>query len=740
MNSASKLRLCNIAGPALLTVAADTPFVEVLRQFAARQVSSLIVIEAGQPVGIVTERDLVRLMGAGPADERPVRAIMSKPLLITRDDLDFPAAQLMMSNRAIRHLVLVDAAGVLLGVASESDFCRHLGCDVFAAIQSLGTVIDRGVELLAPGQPLAAALQIMSTRRIDYVLIGQVGRAAGIFTEGDVPRLFAQALDPAAVTVGEVMTDPLHTIGGEVEVADAARQMALHGLRHLAVVDAGGEMMGVISQHRMLERLGAVLMEENRSQLESRLSVVLEATGVGTWEYDHQRELLIRSQGLNKVMSFSSDMVHEKLDDILQRVHPEDYGRVAAVFRELRQGAVEQFSIDYRIQGGDGQMRWMTSRGRLVECDGAGKPLRSAGVAINIEPQKTSEMQLRLSEARFRGLIENVPLPLCQVNARGELIFINQHFTEEFGYTLEDVPNLAAWWRRAYPDESYRAWVLETWNEAVRIAAKSHSVIHPVEYSVTCRNGSVRVVEISGITFGDDFLATFIDVTERRHQQALLLFSNAILRHISIGAPLAEVLDFIAREIEEQEPDMRCSVLLLDESGQQLRHGAAPSLPRDYCATIDGEMIGPRACACGKAAYLGEAVFVADIATDPLWDGYRETAQQHGLAACWSSPIISSTGAVLGTFAVYWAAPRSAVGPVARGYVESATALAAIAIEGVQREAELHRMINELRRWQQLTLGREGRVLELKREVNALLGRLGDAPRYGSVVDGGEMA
>jgi GAF domain-containing protein len=218
-----------------------------------------------------------------------------------------------------------------------------------------------------------------------------------------------------------------------------------------------------------------------------------------------------------------------------------------------------------------------------------------------------------------------------------------------------------------------------------------------------------------------------------RQEQALLEFSNAILQRISTAAPLAEVLNFIACGIEAIEPEMRCSVLLLDQSGQHLLYGAAPSLPREYNTAIDGIEIGPSVGSCGTAAYRGEAVFVADIACDPLWANFKGLALGCGLAACWSSPIMSTQGKVLGTFAVYWTTPRQEVSSIARRYVETATRLAGIAIESARRETVLHGQLEELRRWQQLTLGREGRVLSLKREVNGLLARLGEPPRYGSV-------
>jgi GAF domain-containing protein len=100
------------------------------------------------------------------------------------------------------------------------------------------------------------------------------------------------------------------------------------------------------------------------------------------------------------------------------------------------------------------------------------------------------------------------------------------------------------------------------------------------------------------------------------------------------------------------------SILLLDPDGKHLRNGAAPSLPKDYSQAIDGLEIGACAGSCGTAAYLGAAVYVSDIASDPLWADYKEIALQHGLRACWSIPILTHGGKVLGTFAMYHREPR----------------------------------------------------------------------------------
>lgn len=108
--------------------------------------------------------------------------------------------------------------------------------------------------------------------------------------------------------------------------------------------------------------------------------------------------------------------------------------------------------------------------------------------------------------------------------------------------------------------------------------------------------------------------------------------------------------------------DLLTSVLLVDAEGGRLLHGAAPTLPTAYCEAIHGIEIGPGVGSCGTAAYLGHAVYVTDIATDPLWTNFRDLALAHGLRACWSTPILDRAGKVIATFAIYHRTPR---GPTA---------------------------------------------------------------------------
>jgi GAF domain-containing protein len=155
---------------------------------------------------------------------------------------------------------------------------------------------------------------------------------------------------------------------------------------------------------------------------------------------------------------------------------------------------------------------------------------------------------------------------------------------------------------------------------------------------------------------------------------------------IAAGAPLRDVLSELVLMIEAQSPEMLCSILLLSDDGNHVRHAVAPSLPENYIKVIDGSPIGPKHGSCGTAMFRGKPVIVTDIATDPLWDDYRNFAWAIIVAACWSTPILSSKGKVLGSFAMYYRQPRGPK-PEEQHLTDVATKLASRAIEhSVARE------------------------------------------------------
>ncbi len=178
---------------------------------------------------------------------------------------------------------------------------------------------------------------------------------------------------------------------------------------------------------------------------------------------------------------------------------------------------------------------------------------------------------------------------------------------------------------------------------------------------------------------------------ELRQAREIAAAHNRAHELIAADAPLSDVLEALVDGIEHFDPDVRASVLMLDRDARTLHHAAGARLPADYRAFIDGVAIGPHVGSCGRAAALGEEVITPDIARDPNWEGFAETALGHGLRHCWSTPVFDRAGDVLGTFALYGATAREPDGDILE-FLRDAARLAGIAIE---RRRALERLTHE---------------------------------------------
>jgi diguanylate cyclase (GGDEF)-like protein/PAS domain S-box-containing protein len=207
-------------------------------------------------------------------------------------------------------------------------------------------------------------------------------------------------------------------------------------------------------------------------------------------------------------------------------------------------------------------------------------------------------------------------------------------------------------------------------------------------------DGSVRILLSRGSVDVDHagravrMLGACQDVTERKRTEQLEAGQHEILAGIAAQRPLAQSLEQIARLHETMNPGALCSLLLLDETGRHVLHGAAPSLPEAYSHAMHGLEIGDEHGSCGTAAWRCERVVVADLAHHPYWENYKALALAYGLKACWSTPVFGSTGQVLGTFAVYYREPREPR-PEELYNIDRMLPITSIAIESEQRVGRL---------------------------------------------------
>ena len=340
---------------------------------------------------------------------------MTAPVVTVAADLGFGSACTELRRRGIRHLVVVGAAGEACGMVSQTDLRRHVGGEVVRRLGELEELLDRDIPALPPGAPLSAAIEAMSTQRSSFVLVVEGRRPAGIVTERDVPRLLLAGAAVASRPLAEVKCAPLVTLAVGQPVHEAVALMGERGIRHLTVVDRAGDLVGVFSQARLLQRLGLEILEESweeerqlrdeKSRLETRLQLSLEAAALGVWEYDHVAGSTSWDPALLRLTGRSR--APEGFDGWMELIHPEDRG---AVLEAVAQGlSGDLYQAEYRLRHGDGRWIWIEARGRVVTRDRSGAPLLTVGTMSEAGERRRARQALEDERIRLRTLVHTIP-------------------------------------------------------------------------------------------------------------------------------------------------------------------------------------------------------------------------------------------------------------------------------------------------------------------------------------------
>lgn len=303
--------------------------------------------------------------------------------------------------------------------------------------------------------------------------------------------------------------------------------------------------------------------------------------------------------------------------------------------------------------------------------------------------QQVQEDLLR-SEVQFRAIFDDTCQFMALLKPDGTLLEVNPKILELGGQKSEEIVNQPFWQARWWNSQTAQ----EKLKNAIASCAKGELVCY--EINILDADQTLKTIDFSLKPIQDEagnivlLLFEGRDLSEGKQAKALMSGQNQLLEMIAKGEKLVNILSKLALLIEKQCPQVRCSFLLLDKNGTKLHLCAAPSLPDAYNQAIDGMTIGPYTASCGTAAYWREPVVVSDIATHPLWLDWRQLALSHQLAACWSVPIFSTVGKVLGTLAIYYSRPHTP-NRYEQEITAKATQLARIAIERSLAQEDLFR-------------------------------------------------
>jgi len=341
------------------------------------------------------------------------------------------------------------------------------------------------------------------------------------------------------------------------------------------------------------------------------------------------------------------------------------------------------YEKEYRRK--DGTVFPVELRTSLIR-DSSGQPLMMWKIIRDITTRKQVEVELRTASQKLRLHFEQTPMAVVEWDLDFRVTSWNPAAETIFGYSLEDAVGQHASFM--VPD-AFRHEVDHVWHALLKQSGGERSTNENVRKdgtTILCEWYNTPLIDERGVCTGAASLVH--DVTESRRTQQLLAWEKGALEMVGSGESLHDLLDRLMLELEKQLPGALCSVLLLDDNGINLRHGAAPSMPEAYNRLIDGIAIGPTVGSCGTAAHDGRQVIVSDIGNDPLWADFRELAQTHDLHACWSTPICSGEEKILGTFAIYYRTHRHPI-PAELEVIARAVHITRIVIERSLGEAAL---------------------------------------------------
>lgn len=282
--------------------------------------------------------------------------------------------------------------------------------------------------------------------------------------------------------------------------------------------------------------------------------------------------------------------------------------------------------------------------------------LRSELASVQETNEQLSD-KLGKSQERFVLAMRGANEGVWDWNLETDNVYYSPRWKSMLGYEEHELDDtLNTWKSLVHPDEQrfildkagkYLTGATDTFEVEMRMRHKNGHYIY-------IRSSAFKVVHPSA-SKAQRLIGYHTDISKHKEQELFKKRSSKILEMIAKGVLAPAIYDEIALLYENKHPGLRCSMLELE--GDTLLHGGAPSMPEAYCQSVHGLKIGPNIGSCGASTFTGKRVLVENIETDPKWENLKSIALPFGMRCCWSEPIKSSTGNILGAFGMYYNHP-----------------------------------------------------------------------------------
>ncbi|MBK8903565.1 MAG: PAS domain S-box protein [Anaerolineaceae bacterium] len=280
-------------------------------------------------------------------------------------------------------------------------------------------------------------------------------------------------------------------------------------------------------------------IEAERANIFRRNQALVRALGEVVYEWSINQDEVLWVGDFERILGYTAEEMGHTTASWVDKIHPDDRAWVRQAVRSAIQEQ-RNLSIEYRFRQKDGVYRWMMDRSVLALND-QGELEKVVGVFLDVHERKQTEEALRLSEERFRRAIEYAPVPVIIHAEDGEVLAVSQTWLDISGYTLADIPTVAAWTELAYgPDQAkVMAGIAQIYGMDRRMDEG--------EFTITCKDGSQRIWDFSSTPLGffpdgrRGAISIAVDVTERRRAEKQLHLLSSALNAAANGIVITDI-------------------------------------------------------------------------------------------------------------------------------------------------------------------------------------------------------
>jgi PAS domain S-box-containing protein len=454
----SELTLADIMHRDVVTVSSECLLADMARQIDGHEghVSCLVVTLEDCPAGVLTERDLLRLLHRRTGPTMPVARVMTTPVVVARETQSFHDAYVHLCLSRFRYLVVINDADEVVGVASEADFLSYLGLEFFYRSENLLSLVDRSIPMLSPETPVSEAIEIMLREKRGCVLVIKEGKPIGIFTDYDAPAILSRATDTSTVALGEVMCSHIHAVTTGTTTAKAVSQIARDRIPYLAVVDDTGHALGVVARGSLLENVrttvngmfSAQKVAEDRARTsERRLLATLESTpNVAVQWFDREGRVQYWNAASERFYGWKSEeALGRTLDQLILTSEAVSQFK-EALYKVDSTGEVVG-PVEFLTHDRWGMKRTVLSTVYSIPDDESGRLFVCTDTDITERKLIETVIEqyrdhLEESEKAFRATFNQAAVGITRVSPEGHLLEVNQRFCDIVGYARDELLQL----------------------------------------------------------------------------------------------------------------------------------------------------------------------------------------------------------------------------------------------------------------------------------------------------------